>query len=943
MYKFILFFLLLSFQSVSAQQTQTVYLSGTGADDTKEWDFRCSEGRNCGTWTTIEVPSQWEQQGFGEYNYGHVPFDQRLKETGTYRYKFEAPNSWKSNKVKIVFEGVMTDARVKINGQSAGEMHQGAFYPFDYDITRLLRFGKENTLEVVVDKFSANESINRAERQADYWVFGGIFRPVYLEVLPPEYINRVAIDAKADGTVTTEAHLSGVDKTFTVTLNINTVDGNTLTSFSSPVDKKEQVALINGKMDNPELWSPEFPHLYQFQFQLKDEKGNVVHSVSERTGFRTVEVREQDGIYVNGVKVKLKGVNRHTFHPDYGRTSSKAFSIADVNRIKDMNMNAVRMSHYPPDQHFLEVADSLGLFVLDELAGWQYPGYDIGIERRPNGSREQTATDTVKKEPVGRKLLTEMIYDDMNHPSIILWDNGNEGGWNPEYDADFKKLDIQKREEIHPWGVHNKINAAHYFNYNYLSMDNFAPRKIFLPTEFLHGLYDGGHGAGLEDYWEKMYHQPLTAGGFLWSFADECVNRTDTNELDCDGNHAPDGIMGPYFEKEGSFYTIREIWSPLYFEERFITPEFNGEFNIENRFYYTSLGQIDIKYEWVQLPAEGEERKVLYEGKASVSDLPPQDDGILSVDLFDGWQESDLLSIEAHDPHGRLIHSWTWPVKSPKKYALSHMPSKSEQAPEMEESDDLFKFKSGDFYIEINKENATLDKAGNENGEFPIYGGPFMQDENVTCEKVEVEPQENAYKVVASCEKRHLNIQWTIKADGWVDLDVQYHLARNQRDYAGISFLYPEDEIQGVRYIGDGPYRVWKNRMAGPQFGAWDKTYNNTITGFSGYEYPEFKGFYSHFYKTEFKNKTAPNFSVYSKTEDIFLRLFTPENPPEPVNTRVEFPPGDISFMHGILPIGTKFKSTSMLGPQSSPYNYLPRRVEGGILSMSLTFDFTED
>ncbi|WP_185957141.1 glycoside hydrolase family 2 protein [Gracilimonas mengyeensis] len=903
-----------------AQQTQTVYLSGTGAEDTKEWEFKCSEGRYCGSWSTIEVPSHWEQQGFGEYNYGHVPFDQRLKETGTYRYDFEVPESWENNTVKIVFEGVMTDARVSINGQSAGEKHQGAFYPFEYDITPLLNFGEENTLEVVVDKFSANMSINWAERQADYWVFGGIFRPVFLEVLPQQYIDRVAIDAKADGSVKTEAHLAGIEDATSVTLNIQNTDGETLASFSNDIDKQENVALINGTFENPKLWSPEFPNLYHFQFQLKDQSGNVIHSVSERMGFRTVEIRAQDGIYVNGVKVRLKGVNRHTFHPDYGRTSSKAFSIADVNRIKDMNMNAVRMAHYPPDQHFLEAADSIGLFVLDELAGWQHPGYDT---------------------EVGRKLLKEMIYDDMNHPSIVLWDNANEGGWNPAYDEDFKKLDIQKREVIHPWGVHEKINAAHYFNYNYLSMDNFAPRKIFLPTEFLHGLYDGGHGAGLKDFWQQMYNHPLGGGAFLWSFSDECVNRTDTNQLDCDGNHAPDGIFSPYFKKEGSFYTIREIWAPIVFEERYITPEFNGTFNIENRFYYTSLRQVDISYEWVKLPSDDEGRKVLHEGQASVSDLPPQDAGVLKVDLFDGWQESDLLSIEAHDPHGRLIHTWTWPVQSPAKFAESRLPEANDQAPEMEESDDLYQFKSGDFYINITKENAMLEKAGNKNGEFPIYGGPFVVDEEVNCENVEVESLENAYQVTATCEERHLFIQWTIKADGLVDLDVQYHLPPDVRDYAGISFSYPEEEMEGVRLIADGPYRVWKNRMAGPQFGLWDKAYNNTITGYSGYEYPEFKGFYSNLYKTTFQNKTAPDFSVYSKSEDIFLRLFSPENPPEPVNTRVEYPEGDISFMHGILPIGTKFKPTNELGPQSSRYNYLPRRLENRILSLSLSFDFT--
>jgi beta-galactosidase/beta-glucuronidase len=108
------------------------------------------------------------------------------------------------------------------------------------------------------------------------------------------------------------------------------------------------------------------------------------------------------------LKIKFKGVNRHSFYPSSGRTTSKEISIADVKLIKEMNMNAVRMSHYPPDGHFLEVCDSLGLFVMDELAGW-HGNYDT---------------------PTGTKLLKEMIANDENHPSIVFWANGNEGGHN---------------------------------------------------------------------------------------------------------------------------------------------------------------------------------------------------------------------------------------------------------------------------------------------------------------------------------------------------------------------------------------------------------------------------------------------------------------------------------------------------------------------------------
>ncbi|HOI50576.1 MAG TPA: hypothetical protein PK167_14780, partial [Prolixibacteraceae bacterium] len=159
---------------LSSQETQIRYLSGTGSDHTVDWQFFCTEGQNSGKWTTIPVPSCWELQGFGTYNYGRDKEEERGKEKGLYRYTFTVPQEWKNQVVNLVFEGSMTDTEVKINGQSAGPMHQGAFYRFSYDISRLLKFGGRNLLEVTVAKHSANESVNEAERRADYWIFGGI-------------------------------------------------------------------------------------------------------------------------------------------------------------------------------------------------------------------------------------------------------------------------------------------------------------------------------------------------------------------------------------------------------------------------------------------------------------------------------------------------------------------------------------------------------------------------------------------------------------------------------------------------------------------------------------------------------------------------------------------------------------------------------------------------
>ena len=136
-----------------APHPERIYLSGTGIDNTVTWDFLCSKGQNSGKWKKIEVPCNWELQGFGEYTYGRwytIKGAKPSDETGIYRHKFEAPKSWSGQRVKIYFDGVMTDTEVLINGKLAGEMHQGGFNRFCYDITDLLTLGKKNTLEVKV-------------------------------------------------------------------------------------------------------------------------------------------------------------------------------------------------------------------------------------------------------------------------------------------------------------------------------------------------------------------------------------------------------------------------------------------------------------------------------------------------------------------------------------------------------------------------------------------------------------------------------------------------------------------------------------------------------------------------------------------------------------------------------------------------------------------------
>lgn len=899
------------------QLTEIKYLSGTGSDHTVPWQFFCTGGLNANKWTTIAVPSCWELQGFGKYDYGFAKDSIRGKEKGMYKYEFEVAPAWKNKQVNIVFEGVMTDAEVKVNGQSAGTIHQGAFYSFKYDISNLLKYDGKNLLEVTVAKHSANQSVNEAERKADFWIFGGIFRPVFLEALPLTHIENVQIDARASRSFSLTFSVKG--KFNFATVQITDANGAILGRAKS-IDFSDSWVPphIIEKFPLAKLWTPESPSLYQAVVTIY-KNGRPLHTTTQKFGFRTVELKQRDGIYVNGVKVKMKGINRSPFRPESGRTSSKENSIEDVLLIKDMNMNAVRCSHYPPDDHFLDACDSMGLFVMDELAGW-HGHYDT---------------------PTGSKLVKEMVDHDQNHPSIIMWSNGNEGGHNFDLDSLFDELDFQSRPVIHPWSLFNGIETQHYREYNYGIGNYENGREILMPTEFLHGQFDGGHGAGLEDYWEKMWTNPLSAGGFLWDFADQAVVRKDLHDsLDTDKFRAADGILGPHHEKEGSYFAIKEIWSPVHFEKKEITADFDGSFNIENRYFFTNTNQCAFSYRFAINTKPTDPGK---SGNIIAPSIKPGEKGIVKLTLPANWKDYYTLYITVQDKTGRIICLKSYPIIHPAVLTKNLTADLGKPAPGITETDSFYNVKANGIELGFHRRTGLLKLVRNATGILPFSNGPIIQEgvNNFGSFTARVDGKNIVIESAFDRKKNYNTLQWTIYPAGLVKMQVNYFPAEYFTSFVGVNFSLPEPEIVSVDWLGDGPYRVWKNRMKGTQFGLWHKDYNATETG-ETWIYPEFKGYYSKMYWCKFNTITQP-FTVYTETEDLFLRLYSPAwKTDQWHNYEPIFPSGDISFMQGISSIGTKTQRNETTGPMGMKnifYDY--EKDPGRALKMVLYFDFS--
>ncbi len=940
---FLISILVFNWWGLYAAQTkkEVIFLSGTDNEHTVKWDFFCTSGRKSGSWTTIQVPSHWEQQGFGEYDYGrdYRTYGKKMKfadESGIYKYKFQVPSSWKGNDVFIVFEGSMTDTEVKINGQLAGPVHQGAFYRFRYNISDKIKTGSENELEVTVHKVSANASVNNAERYADYWIFGGIFRPVYLEAFPSEYIDRVAISAQSNGDFSLDAFPVNLKGTQKIKIKLIDAGGNVIKSCETNVTSKDSLVTLTCNVENPKTWTPETPNLYFAKISLVDGK-NTKFELSEKFGFRTIEIRQGDGIYVNGTKVKMKGINRHVFWPETGRCVNPSIDLMDVKLIKEMNMNAVRCSHYPPDKSFLNYCDSLGLFVLDELAGWQ------------------NAYDT----EVGSKLVREMVTRDVNHPSVIFWSNGNEGGTNKELDDDFAIYDPSDRPVIHahhrPGNDYNGIDCNHYENY-YSSKKILEGNLIYMPTEFLHSQDDGGGAAGLADFWELFWNSERSAGGFTWVFSDEGIVRTDFDGfIDVNRVNAPDGVLGPHREKEGSFYAMREIYSPVKINLTKLPDSFNGEIPVENRFHFTNLK--DCRFEWQLVnfvtPHNREAgHTVMKKGVAESPDIQPVQKGVLRLQLPANYKDYDVLYLQAFNPQGDEIYCWSWKTDGNKK-AVDQLvvtdltPEEKQRRDELRaagtEADNILPIeqqagdtkqetakvgfsetsenvilKASGISVTFSKIDGTIKFVGNDMGlPIPFNNGPVLVSGNAQLTGIKNYVSTKSHIVEMSYSGDLKKVVWTMYQSGWLQMDYEYQVEGEQY-FTGISFSFPESDIIGAKWLGHGPSHVWKNRLQGEKLDVWQRMYNNILPADNSWEYPQFKGYYSEISWMEF-NTVDGKFTVVANDDDLFVRLFSfygisgPQNYPT-------LPVGDISFLDGIPPVGTKLamgisNDTWNLGP----------------------------
>jgi beta-galactosidase/beta-glucuronidase len=641
-------------------------------------------------WDTIPVPSVWQMHGYGTPQYCNVqypfPVDPPFvpdHAVGCYRHVFSTPAAWDGRRIRLTFDGVCSAFTVWLNGNEVG-FSKGSHMPAEFDITDLLE-PDLNTVAVQVHEWSDASYLE----DQDMWRFNGIFRDVWLAALPDTHIEDVEVRT-AFGADRTSATLD-----VAVTLGGDIAAGAAIeaTLITQQGDEAGSVTLTsNGAGQSGTIavadvrpWTAETPVRYTLLLRNRDADGTIREVQRQTVGFRDVEIRDQQ-LWVNGVSIKIQGVNRHDDHPDFGYAVPYDAMERDVMLMKQHNVNTVRTSHYPNDSRFYELCDRHGLYVIDETDLETH-----GFSRLGDWSE---LVDDPDWEAACMDRLTRMVERDKNHPSIIIWSLGNESGYGRNQDTMYDWL--KQRDPSRP--VHfdtqlqreDPVHATDMLSTMYPTVDEVIrqgakdePKPYFL-CEYAHAM---GNGPGsFKEYWEAIRGSKRNIGGCVWEWSDHGIRQFtpdgeewfayggDFGDFPNDGKFCIDGLTSPDREPHPSLIEMKKVYEPIAIE---LVDAEAGTIRITNRRYFTNLA--DLTLAW-HLHTAGE---VVAAGILDASPLPGESETISLDEVAsaagtpDTWL--DVFATTVHPtswaPAGHVIAHCQLAVTAPEDAGVPAMPA----------------------------------------------------------------------------------------------------------------------------------------------------------------------------------------------------------------------------------------------------------------------------
>lgn len=594
-----------------------------------------------GGWADINVPGNWERQGYGTAIYVNetYEFDDKMfnfkknpplvpseeNEVGAYRRTFTIPAGWEGRRVILCCEGVISFYYAWVNGEFLG-YNQDSKTPAEWDITDKLKKG-ENTIALEVYRWSAGAYL---ECQ-DMWRLSGIERDVYLYSTPKQYIADYKVtsilekNTYKDGVfeldVTVEGAAAGIA---TVAYELQNEAGKTVLNGSQPVKSRGLSNLITfdeKRIPDVEKWSAEHPNLYTLILELKDANGKVTEVTGTKVGFRTSEIK--DGRFcINGVPVLVKGVNRHE-HSQLGRTVSKELMEEDIKLMKQHNINTVRNSHYPAHPYWYQLCDRYGLYMIDE-ANIESHGMGYGPASLAKDSTWLTA----------HMDRTHRMYErSKNHPAIVIWSLGNEAGNGINFERTYDWLkSVEKNRPVQYERAEENYNTDIYCRM-YRSVDvikEYVARKDiyrpFILCEYLHAM--GNSCGGMKEYWDVFENEPMAQGGCIWDWVDQSFREVDQDgnwywtyggdygpkDVPSFGNFCCNGLVNAVREPHPHLLEVKKIYQNI---KSTLVDKKNLTIRVKNWFDFSDLNEYLLHWS-----VTGDDGTIVAEGSKEVTCAP---------------------------------------------------------------------------------------------------------------------------------------------------------------------------------------------------------------------------------------------------------------------------------------------------------------------------------
>ncbi|WP_236263930.1 glycoside hydrolase family 2 TIM barrel-domain containing protein [Dysgonomonas sp. Marseille-P4677] len=598
------------------------------------------------SWKEIPVPSNWEMHGYGTPIYTNITYPHRnnppfiqpqrgytneieVNPVGSYRRNFTIPSDWDGKEILLHFDGVYSGMYVWINGKKVG-YSQGANNVAEFDITNYVKIG-DNTIAVEVYRWTDGSYIE----DQDMFRLSGIHRSVFLFATPKVHVRDYFLQSEFKGDnynsalFKVKASVKNYDKKMSqpTTVDITLLDatGKEVATLSQKVNVlksgEEQVYDLQVGVDKPALWSAEKPNLYTAIVTLKDHNGKVMEAMSSKFGFRKIEIKNKR-VYINNEQVFFKGVNRHDIHPQFGKAVPVESMIQDILLMKQHNLNTIRTSHYPNDPRMYALHDYYGLYVMDEA----------DCENHGN----QGISDLPSWIPAYKDRIDRVVKRDRNHPSIIFWSLGNEGGNGNNFDEMAKVA--KALDPSRPVHYEGKNEIADIDSHMYPDMTRMAAfdqkdsDKPYFLCEYAHSM--GNAPGNLAEYWDYIENKSQRMiGACVWDWVDQGINMygKPTNQYYLGGDFGDkpndfdfvcNGLTTPDRRVTAKLLEVKKVYQYIKLKGLSLS---TGKIEIENKYDFYNLNEFNITWEVLKDGIKAES------GAINPIDLEPNQKTVITI------------------------------------------------------------------------------------------------------------------------------------------------------------------------------------------------------------------------------------------------------------------------------------------------------------------------